>query len=70
VVALVVIAATATPSVSLIASAALATIYNYLMLGLAFRAALISSLVVLLAYPVGATLMDVPAAQRLVDSAY
>ena len=67
VVALVVIAATATPSVSLIASAALATIYNYLMLGLAFRAALASSLVVLLAYPLGAMLMDVPAAQRLVD---
>jgi diguanylate cyclase (GGDEF)-like protein len=67
VVALVVMAATAAPGVSLIASAAIATIYNYLMLGLAFRPALISSLVVLAAYPVGALLVDVPAAQRLVD---
>ena len=67
VVALVVIAATSTPAVSLVASAALATIYNYLMLGLAFRTALASSLIVLVAYPIGAMMVDVPAAQRLVD---
>jgi diguanylate cyclase (GGDEF)-like protein len=67
VVALVVIAATAAPGVSLIGSAALATIYNYLMLGLAFRAALVSSLIVLVAYPRGALLVDMPEPQRLVD---
>lgn len=67
IVALVVMAATATPGVGLIGSAALATIYNYLMLGLAFRAALAASLVVLLVYPIGAMLVDVPAAQRLMD---
>jgi diguanylate cyclase (GGDEF)-like protein len=67
VVALVVMAASASPGVSLIASAALATIYNYLMLGLAFRPALVSSLIVLSAYPIGAMLVDVPAAQRVID---
>lgn len=66
-VALVVIAGTATPSVSLIASAALATIYNYVMLGLAFRSALAASLVVLVSYPIATQLIEVPTAQRLVD---
>jgi diguanylate cyclase (GGDEF)-like protein len=69
VVGLVVTAGTATPAVSLIGSAALATIYNYLMLGLAFRGALAASLVVLASYPIAAMLVDVPAAQRLIDIA-
>jgi len=67
VVGLVVIAATTTPGVSLIASAAIATIYNYLMLGFAFRPALVSSLVALASYPIAAMLADVPTIQRLVD---
>jgi diguanylate cyclase (GGDEF)-like protein len=75
VVALVVMAATATEvvnqevrqGVSLTASAALATIYNYLMLGLRFRAALSSSLVVLVSYPIAATLVGMPPEQRLMD---
>jgi diguanylate cyclase (GGDEF)-like protein len=67
VVALVVIAGAATPTVSLIASATLATIYNYLMLGLPFRGALAASLVVLASYPIATVLVDVPAAQRLID---
>jgi diguanylate cyclase (GGDEF)-like protein len=67
VVALVVNASAATPAVSLIASAALATIYNYLMLGLPFRGALAASLVVLVSYPIATMLVEVPAAQRLVD---
>jgi diguanylate cyclase (GGDEF)-like protein len=37
------------------------------MLGLAFRRALVSSLAVLASYPIAAMLVDVPAAQRLVD---
>lgn len=65
VVVLAVIAAS--QGVSLIASVVLAIIYNYLMLGLAFRPALCSSLLVLLSYPVIATLAGVPASQRLVD---
>ena len=65
VVVLAVIAAA--QGVNLIASVVLATIYNYLMLALAFRAALSSSLLVLLSYPIVATLADIPASQRLVD---
>lgn len=65
VVVLAVIAAA--QGVNLIASVVLATIYNYLMLALAFRAALTSSLLVLLSYPIVATLADIPASQRLVD---
>lgn len=67
VVVLVVKAATVMQGVSLIASAVIATVYNYLMLGLAFRPALAASLVALIAYPIAAALVDVPAAQRLVD---
>jgi len=65
VVVLAVIAAT--QGVSLIASVVLATIYNYFMLGLAFRPALNASLLVLVSYPVVATLAGIPAPQRLVD---
>ena len=65
VVVLAVIAAS--QGVSLIASVVLAIIYNYLMLGLSFRPALTSSLLVLLSYPVIATLADIPGPQRLVD---
>lgn len=65
VVVLAVIAAT--QGVSLIASVVLAMIYNYLMLGLAFRPALSSSLLVLASYPIIATLAGIPASQRLVD---
>ncbi|HWK51708.1 MAG TPA: GGDEF domain-containing protein [Steroidobacter sp.] len=65
VVVLAVIAAT--QGVSLIASVVLAMIYNYLMLGLAFRPALTSSLLVLASYPIIATLAGIPASQRLVD---
>ena len=65
VVVLAVIAAT--QGVSLIASVVLAIIYNYLMLGLAFRPALSSSVLVLLSYPIIATLAGIPGPQRLVD---
>jgi diguanylate cyclase (GGDEF)-like protein len=65
VVVLAVIAAT--QGVSLIASVVLAIIYNYLMLGLAFRPALGVSVLVLLSYPIIATLADIPGPQRLVD---
>lgn len=65
VVVLAVIAAS--QGVSLIASVVLAVIYNYLMLGLAFRPALVASLLVLLSYPIIATLAGMPGAQRLVD---
>lgn len=65
VVVLAVIAAT--QGVTLIASVVLATIYNYLMLGLAFRAALCASLLVFISYPIAATLADIPGSQRLVD---
>ncbi|MBL8267410.1 hypothetical protein, partial [Steroidobacter sp.] len=65
VVVLAVIAAS--QGVSLIASVVLAVIYNYLMLGLAFRPALVASLLVLLSYPIIATLAGIPGSQRLVD---
>ena len=65
VVVLAVIAAT--QGVSLIASVVLAIIYNYLMLGLAFRPALSASVLTLSSYPVIATLAGIPASQRLVD---
>lgn len=65
VVVLAVIAAS--QGISLIASVVLAMIYNYLMLGLAFRPALGSSLLVLVSYPIIATLAGLPASQRLVD---
>ena len=65
VVALAVIAAS--QGVTLIASVVLATIYNYQMLGLAFRAALSASLLVLLSYPIIATLAGMPGTQLLVD---
>jgi diguanylate cyclase (GGDEF)-like protein len=65
VVVLAVIAAT--QGVSLIASVVLAIVYNYLMLGLSFRPALGSSVLVLLSYPIIATLADIPGPQRLVD---
>jgi len=45
----------------------LAMIYNYLMLGLAFRSALSASLLTLVSYPIIATLAGIPASQRLVD---
>lgn len=57
----------ASQGVSLIASVVLAMIYNYLMLGLAFRSALIASLLVLVSYPLIATFAGIPASQRLVD---
>lgn len=65
VVVLAVIAAS--QGVSLIASVVLAIIYNYLMLGLAFRPALGASVLVLLSYPIIATFADIPGPQRLVD---
>lgn len=65
VVVLAVIAAS--QGISLIASVVLAMIYNYLMLGLAFRPALSASLLVLVSYPIIATLAGLPASQRLVD---
>jgi diguanylate cyclase (GGDEF)-like protein len=65
VVVLAVIAAS--QGVNLIASVVLAIIYNYLMLGLAFRPALSTSLLVLLSYPIIATFAGMPASQRLVD---
>lgn len=65
VVVLAVIAAS--QGISLIASVVLAMIYNYLMLGLAFRPALSASLLVLVSYPGIATLAGIPASQRLVD---
>ncbi len=65
VVVLAVIAAT--QGVSLIASVVLAMIYNYLMLGLAFRPALTASVLVLISYPAIATFAGMPASQRLVD---
>lgn len=57
----------ATQGVSLIASVVLAIIYNYLMLGLAFRPALGASVLVLLSYVIIATLAGIPGPQRLVD---
>jgi diguanylate cyclase (GGDEF)-like protein len=65
VVVLAVIAAS--QGVSLIASVVLAMIYNYLMLGLAFRPALAASVIVLVSYPIIATFAGVLAPQRLVD---
>jgi diguanylate cyclase (GGDEF)-like protein len=65
VVVLAVIAAA--QGVSLIASVVLATIYNYLMLGLQFRAATAASTLVFLSYPIVATLAGIPGPQRLVD---
>ncbi|HEY0681113.1 MAG TPA: GGDEF domain-containing protein [Steroidobacter sp.] len=65
VVVLAVIAAS--QGVSLIASVVLAIIYNYLMLGMSFRPALGTSLLVLLSYPLIATLAGIPGPQRLVD---
>ena len=65
VVVLAVIAAS--QGVSLIASVVLAIIYNYLMLGMSFRPALTTSLLVLLSYPMLATLAGIPGPQRLVD---
>lgn len=66
VVVLAVIAAT--QGVSLIASVVLATIFNYLMLGLQFRAATTASALVFLSYPIVATLAGIPGPQRLVDA--
>jgi hypothetical protein len=57
----------ATQGASLIASVVLAMIYNYLMPGLAFRPGLSASLLVLVSYPLIATLAGMPAPQRLVD---
>jgi diguanylate cyclase (GGDEF)-like protein len=67
-VGIVVLAAIAgSQGISLIGSVVLAMIYNYLMLGLAFRPALSASLVVLISYPIIATFAGLPAPQRLVD---
>jgi diguanylate cyclase (GGDEF)-like protein len=57
----------ASQGVSLIASVVLAMIYNYLMLGLAFRPALCASLIVSASYPLIATFAGIAASQRLVD---